>query len=233
LWVLLLGLFLLAPVARAGTSPTDVAKLHFDTGNSHYANARYLEALKEFRAGYAVLPNPKFLLNIGQTYRKLGRLEEARASLLEYMGTLGRDETRRASVAQVVAEIDLQLGHKPEPTVAAPAAPTPTPTSPRRRARIVAVALAAAAVVLVAIGAGLTATAVADNQILADPPAGWIYDPSVLHERDRFYPAGLSLFGVGAALVVASVVALVYGVREPSRPILAPAAGSPSLGLAF
>jgi len=48
------------------------ARVHFEAGTDHYAAGRYEEAIRRFQAGYALVPRPNFLVNIGQAYRKLG-----------------------------------------------------------------------------------------------------------------------------------------------------------------
>src|SRR5262245_45253956 len=107
-------LAVLGAIARADGTVAQAKRL-FDAGYAHYVAGRYEEALRAYQAGYELVPNPKFLLNLGQTYRKLGRLDEARASLLKYLDTLGRDDPRRVEVAQVLAEIDLKLQHTSAP----------------------------------------------------------------------------------------------------------------------
>src|SRR5262245_27424615 len=97
-------LVLFASTASA-EDPNAEARRHFDAGNALFAAGQYADALREFKAGYAIVRNPKFLLNMGQTYRKLGRLAEARRHLLTYMDTLAPKDPRRAEVAHIVAEI--------------------------------------------------------------------------------------------------------------------------------
>jgi hypothetical protein len=120
------------------------ARAHFEAGRALYSLANYEEALREFVAGYQVIPKPKFLLNMAQTYRKLGRLEEARGMYLRYLDeeTPVEREQARANVQALVHEIDQQLAMRPKvapkavpiTTAEAPkapeVAPTPTVTQP-------------------------------------------------------------------------------------------------------
>jgi tetratricopeptide (TPR) repeat protein len=74
---LLLSAALAAP-ARAGIDDDQRARGHFEIGLGLYRLGDYPAALKEFAAGYELAHKPGFLLNLGQTYRKLGELREAR-----------------------------------------------------------------------------------------------------------------------------------------------------------
>jgi hypothetical protein len=214
------------------------AKEFFDSGNKHYAAGRYEEALNDFKAGYARSPNPKFLLNMGQAYRKLGRLDEARLALLKYMDTLGHDEARRASVARVVAEIDLELRRtQPAGALRPPPLGPPPPPAPmsraRRRARTAGVALVSIGALAVVIGGALVGVAVRDDHLLQNPPPGWVFDPGVVRERDAFAPAGLTLIGVGGAAIASGVGALVYALHSPPTVRASLGAGAPALAVWF
>src|SRR5262249_23321929 len=147
------------------------ARRHFDAGNALFAAGKYADALREFQAGYAIVRNPKFLLNMGQTYRKLGRLDEARRHLLTYMDTLAPQDPRRAQAAHIVAEIDLEL-HAPPPD---PPPDIKTPDSdpvPLRPWRTTGLVLTLAGGVALAFGGTLVGIAIDDNHTLSDPPAG-------------------------------------------------------------
>jgi hypothetical protein len=228
---LLVAVLAVAWSAAAHADAVSEAKVYFDSGNAHYAGGRYEEALRDFKAGYARVPNPKFLLNMGQTYRKLGRLDEARVSLLKYMDTL-QDETRRESVARVVAEIDLEL-RRTQPTVAPrPPLLLPVPMSPaRKRARTAGIALLSIGALAIVIGGVLVGIAVNDDHLLSNPPPNWVFDPGVVRERDAFGPAGFTLLGLGGASLVAGAGALVYALRSPQRVTLR--AGIPALAIWF
>jgi tetratricopeptide (TPR) repeat protein len=196
-------LLLLVWVRLAGAQQND-PRQHFDAGNDYYSAGEFEAALREFQAGYALLPNPKFLLNMGQTYRKLGRLDDARAALLKYMDTLGAGDQRRGSVADVVAEIDLERRrHDP--------APDRPPSPPgNRRARLAGISLLAVGGAAMVSGAALLGIALRDDQFLASPPADWRFDPAVARERDATFPAGVSLLTVSALAVIGGGIALRY-----------------------
>lgn len=95
-------------------SRTDQARRHFEDGNAAYAAGRYQEALAHFTAGHALVPRPSFLLNLAQTHRQLGHLEQAKELYLDYLRTLPGDSPIRPQIAQIALEIDLQLRERPE-----------------------------------------------------------------------------------------------------------------------
>src|SRR2546430_3921986 len=68
----------LSAPARAGGDDEERARGHYEIGLGLYRLGDYHGALKEFAAGYELAHKPGFLLNLGQTYRKLGELREAR-----------------------------------------------------------------------------------------------------------------------------------------------------------
>lgn len=90
------------------------ARVHFEAGNDQYAAGRYLEAIKSFQAGYALVPRPNFLVNIGQAYRKLGNLTRAKEAYVAYLRALPENSPLRDQALQVLAEIEVQLQEQRE-----------------------------------------------------------------------------------------------------------------------
>jgi len=62
---------------RADDAETE-ARRRFGRGKQLFDEHKFREAAQEFEAGYAVVPKPGFLLNIGHSYRRAGELEKAR-----------------------------------------------------------------------------------------------------------------------------------------------------------
>ena len=56
------------------------AARHWDRGQELYKQGRFLEAAREFEAGYQVAPRSLFLLNIGHSYRRAQELRKAKAA---------------------------------------------------------------------------------------------------------------------------------------------------------
>jgi len=75
-----------APVASAQTSDQDErARVHFESGRAYFEEGAYERALQEFEQAYELSPRTVMLFNLGTTYERLGRLEEAAASFEQYL----------------------------------------------------------------------------------------------------------------------------------------------------
>jgi len=125
-----LGLAVLACAAAAHAQSNDDisrARTHFEAGRALYQLGNYDEALREFAAGYELAPRPQFLLNLGQCYRKLDNLEQARAMYQRYLHDAPVSDPERPQAQQILAEIDRQIADK---QAAAAAAAAPPPTAP-------------------------------------------------------------------------------------------------------
>ena len=53
------------------------AMAHFEAANRLYDIHEYAKALEEYKAAYLAKPDPAFLFNVGQCYRKLGKFDQA------------------------------------------------------------------------------------------------------------------------------------------------------------
>lgn len=131
------GLFL-AALAAAPRARADEAegRRHWKRGSELYDKQRYVEAAKEFEAGYAAAPRPLFLLNIGHAYRRANELARAKDAYQKLL-TLQPDFERRAEVEGYIKSIDdaLQAGESAREAPARPAAankeaPPPPPPPP-------------------------------------------------------------------------------------------------------
>ena len=117
----------------ATPSPEDEAagKRHYKRGDDLFKQGRFLDAAREFEAGYAAAPRPLFLLNIGHSYRRGQELRKARGA---YEDFLKADPTSsfRADVEDLIKTIDDALGASSLPAAAPPPAvpsPAPLPTA--------------------------------------------------------------------------------------------------------
>jgi tetratricopeptide (TPR) repeat protein len=120
------------------------ARAHYEAGRALYSLGRYDDALREFMAGHQLAPRARFLLNMGQCYRKLGQPGKAKEMYTLYMrDPATRDAEERAQVEQLLAEAT-QAAAQPAaappsapPVSVAVQAPEPRPaqeaTPPRRR----------------------------------------------------------------------------------------------------
>jgi tetratricopeptide (TPR) repeat protein len=132
LWALVA---LLLPLFARAESADDLAraKTHFEAGRALYQLGSYPEAVREFTAGHQLAPRPQFLLNLGQCYRKLGDLEQARAMYQRFLGEVAADDPQRAEAEEVLAVIERSLADNPPPVVAAAPAASGATVKPAPR----------------------------------------------------------------------------------------------------
>jgi hypothetical protein len=126
--LLLFASFLISSAARAESDEAE-GRRRWNEGKELYQKGRYLDAAREFEAGYAVVPRPLFLLNIGHAYRRAQELARARAAyqkLLEIQPNL----PQRAEVEGYIKSIDDALQVVVEPATLAPLPGSAPPAPP-------------------------------------------------------------------------------------------------------
>lgn len=109
-----------ATAAMAVDDETE-GRRRFKQGQSLYEEKRFLEAAREFEAGYAAAPRSAFLLNIGHSYRQGGDFAKAKKAY-ELLLRLEPAHPQRAEVESYIKAINdaLAVGD-----TAAPAPPPP------------------------------------------------------------------------------------------------------------
>jgi len=112
---------LAAPAAKAD------AKAHYEAATRLYDVHEYGEALKEYKAGYLTRPDPSFLFNIAQCYKRLGQPEQAREFFREYLKKASPDDPNRVQAEARIRELDAREVAAPAPP---PASVEATPTAP-------------------------------------------------------------------------------------------------------
>jgi tetratricopeptide (TPR) repeat protein len=115
------AVILVAPDAAADDRAA--AKTHYEAATRFYDIHEYAAALKEYKAGYLVKPDPSFLYNIGQCYKKLDQPQQAREFFREYLKKAAPGDPRRALAEARLRELDLT---EPE----APTSPPPVSNGP-------------------------------------------------------------------------------------------------------
>lgn len=140
-WTLLLLL-----QRRAWADEEQEFRQHYEQALSLYEQRDYQAALGEWQKAYAIRQLPRLLLNLGQTYRKLGRAREALGYYELYLRVEPNPEPQlKAELDQYIVQTRAmlkeaeQLRQKaketatPEPAVSTVAEP-PQPASPRATA---------------------------------------------------------------------------------------------------
>jgi tetratricopeptide (TPR) repeat protein len=206
------------------------AKVHFDAGTDHYAAGRYEEAIRRFQAGYALVPRPNFLVNIGQAYRKLGNLVRAKEAYVAYVRALPDKSAFRDQALQVLAEIEVQLqdqaggtagngalsGARPsfdtaaDGTAAVLPAPVPGPPPSRLGSRLgswLGLGVGGAGLALVATGVGFQLRAKSASDSLGDASRNdQVFDPGEELAGKRAEKIGNGLFAAGGAVMAAGLL---------------------------
>jgi len=95
-------LALLPCVARADVAR---ARAHFDKGRTFFEVDEYRKAIAEFKAAHIEKPDPAFLYNIAECYRRLGELPEALQFYRRFLATAPPDDKTRAIVEQRIADL--------------------------------------------------------------------------------------------------------------------------------
>src|ERR1017187_4960718 len=83
-----------------------VAKAHFEAATRLYDIHEYAKALDEYKAAYLAKPDPAFLFNVGQCYRKLGELDQALEFYREYLKKAPPDDPNRPNVEARIRNTD-------------------------------------------------------------------------------------------------------------------------------
>jgi hypothetical protein len=122
---------LVALLGRAAEVHADEAegKRHWKLGQELYAQKKFLDAAREFEAGYAVAPRPLFLMNIGHAYRRANELAKAK-NAYEALLRLQPDLPQRKEVEAYIKAIDDALQAAEMATLDQGARPAPPPPSP-------------------------------------------------------------------------------------------------------
>ena len=121
----LLGSAPAAAQAQPSKEDEASARQHFERASRLYEQNKYLDAAREFEAGYEADPRPLFLLNIGHSYRRSQDLRKAKAA---YEKLLRTDPTtpHRPMVEDLIKTIDDALSVQ-ELAIPVPARPASRP----------------------------------------------------------------------------------------------------------
>jgi hypothetical protein len=127
---LLLGLLAalqLAVLPRPALAEDETAgRKHWDRGQELYKQGRFLEAAREFEAGYQVAPRSNFLLNVGHSYRRAQELRRAKTAYETFL-KIDPTSAHRPMVEDLIRTIDDALSAQAEGPVAPPPKTTPAP----------------------------------------------------------------------------------------------------------
>lgn len=130
-------LLLLLPLT-AHAAPIDDAKKAFAEGKAAFERGDYEQALQAYQRANMILPAPNLYYNIGATYERLGRYQEAALAFDKYFemaGAPSNDEERDfQEKLRARADADRKRPNLPSPSVQTQPQPQPTPQPPGYRA---------------------------------------------------------------------------------------------------
>jgi len=89
------------------------ARAHFDKGRTFFEVDEYRKAIAEFKAAHIEKPDPAFLYNIAEAYRRLGELPEALQFYRRFLATAAPEDKTRPIVEQRIADLKT-VGEEPK-----------------------------------------------------------------------------------------------------------------------
>jgi len=92
------------------------ARAHFDRGRTFFEVSEYRKAIAEFKAAHIEKPDPAFLYNIAECYRRLGEVPEAMQFYRRFLETAPPDDKTRPVVEQRIAELKTVADDPKTPT---------------------------------------------------------------------------------------------------------------------
>jgi tetratricopeptide (TPR) repeat protein len=105
-WMVVLAACLAAGDLRAAAPEAEQRARHsFERAEASFKAGLFAEALAGYQEGYDHLPLPGFLINMAQCHRRLGNLEQARATYRKFI-MVAPDSPYVPEVKSLVAELD-------------------------------------------------------------------------------------------------------------------------------
>jgi len=205
---------LASALARAQPRTDDeLARRHYEAGQAHWDRGEIAEALHEYEAAHQLSRYPAILYRIALCQERLGRLDDALATVDRYIEAEPHGE-RRAEVDRLRADLRAQLaarrapvfvaapapvaGAEPAPAIVQPALPAPP------KLRKPGLALLGTGAGLLVLGCVFTGLAAQANDEILHPSDG-TFHPSAQSRRDGWKAADAAAFAVGGAAVVTGV----------------------------
>ena len=113
--------------ARGASADPVAARKHFELGKRYFQVEELRKAIDEFKAAHIEEPDPAFLYNIAECYRRLGEGNEAIGFYRRYLSLTPQNAPLRATAAQHITELEAA---RPAPSPIAPPPPAIPPPAP-------------------------------------------------------------------------------------------------------
>lgn len=222
--------------ASADPAADTRAKELYDKGDRFYAEGRYEKAVEAFREAYALSKRPLLQFNLANAYERLGRYDDAVASLRAYQPHATEQE--RDTIAKRIDALELRAREQsaenkaaavappatssaqPPPTVPQPEVPVDPPSRP-----IAGYVLLGTGAAFLAAGAVLAIVSASAKSDAEDQCAGGFCPVEAEDALDRQRTFAIMAdvgFGVGALGVGAGLLAIALHDPAPSKRTGAP-----------
>jgi tetratricopeptide (TPR) repeat protein len=131
----LVAIVCLGLLPRVALADAARARAHFEQGRARFEVDEYRQAIAEFKAAHIEKPDPAFLYNIAECYRRLGEVQEALQFYRRFLATTPPNDPTRPVVEKRIAELKT-VGDEPKvaateppPGGANPALNAPNPSA--------------------------------------------------------------------------------------------------------
>ena len=120
----------LATPVRGDESTTEQARQHYVTGTQQYDLGHWDDAIREFEKAYELRPDPSFLYNLAQAYRRKGDAKRALDLYRNYLVKVPKTP-QRAEIEERIKGLQKQIDDAASPRPDSPGLePTVTPPAP-------------------------------------------------------------------------------------------------------
>jgi len=218
------------------TSPKANAAARYTAGQQKFDAGDFLGAATEFEAAYALDPDPVYLYNTAQAYRRGSACARAADYYRRFLAVVVNppnldkvhhylSELDACAKAETVEEPATTHDVVPSQPATTPSTLAPQPTVERARPMGIPLAVAGAGVVALAVGGWLTHdvnTLEGYSQALCAPGMTCQWDASKQARAENLQSRGnrdsaisITGYAVGGAAIATAVFLYVFGAREP------------------
>jgi tetratricopeptide (TPR) repeat protein len=107
-------LLCISSIARSDDA-TKASRDHYARGRALYLENKNEEALREFEAGFDLVPRSEFLINIGLCQLRLGHPREARDNFQKFLAAAPENHKQRKNVEQLLQKAEAEIANLPPP----------------------------------------------------------------------------------------------------------------------
>jgi tetratricopeptide (TPR) repeat protein len=113
LLTVLASLFLLTLAVGDARADAAKARVHFERGRTYFEVDEYRKAIEEFKAAHIQRPDPAFLYNIAECYRRAGEPREALVFYRRFLSATPPADKTRPIVDKRIVEMQAAIADEP------------------------------------------------------------------------------------------------------------------------